>query len=297
MNKPVIRHLIDTTDFSVKEIEDLVVQAKNFQDSNFTDKPLANKLVVNIFFENSTRTRSSFEVAAKRLGADFINFDIAKSSVSKGETLKDTAAILDAMGPSAIIVRHQNAGVASILAQYTQCSIVNGGEGAYAHPSQALLDFFTLKLHLGKIKDKRIGIVGDIKNSRVANSNIELLKRFGAKITLIAPIHFMPLRNDVQKAFKFEEVIDDLDVIMALRTQTERHSFNLYASLEDYALEYKITKELIADKNILVLHPGPVNRNIDIDDEVMQDDRCLVFKQVEYGVLMRMAILENLILK
>ena len=297
MTQSTIRHLIDTKDFSVDEIESLMSQAQAFQDHSLANELLIHKLVVNIFFENSTRTRSSFEVAAKRMGANFINFDIAKSSISKGETLKDTAAMLDAMGPSAIIVRHQNAGVARLLSRYMQCSIINGGEGAYAHPSQALLDLFTLKLHLGNVKNKHIAIVGDIKNSRVANSNIELLKRFGAKITLIAPIHFMPLRNDVQKAYKFDKVIDDLDVIMALRTQTERHSFNLYASLEDYALEYKITKDLIADRNILILHPGPVNRNIDIDDDIMQDDRCLVFKQVAYGVLMRMAILKNLILE
>ncbi len=289
------RHLTDTKDFSKTEITELFERAESFLSGDYPGS-LKHKLVINIFFENSTRTRSSFEVAAKRLGAEVVNLDVATSSSNKGETLSDTAANLDAMGPSAIVIRHKNPGVPKILSRYVRSSIVNGGDGAYAHPTQALLDLFTLQKALVSVEGKRIAIVGDIKNSRVANSNIELLTRFGAKVTLVAPIHFMPNYSNVQKAYRLADVIDDVDAIISLRTQTERHQYPIYASLRDYSLDYKITKKLLGDRNIVLLHPGPVHRNIDIDDEMLDDPRSMVLKQVEHGVVVRMAVLERLIL-
>ncbi len=287
------KNLITTRDLSNEEIEEIFADAKNF----LTKTPvqyLQNRLIITIFFENSTRTRSSFEIAAKRLGAEVVNLDVSKSSTKKGETLYDTAANLDAMGPNAIIVRHKNSGVPHILAKHVNCSLINGGDGAHAHPTQALLDMFTLKRHLKELSGKRVAIVGDIKNSRVANSNIELLERFGAKVILVAPPQFLP-KTDLPCSYSLKEVIDEVDAIMSLRTQTERHKYPIYASLKDYARDFCITKELIKDKNIIILHPGPVHRNIDISDEVLADSRCKVLEQVQNGVAVRMAVLKKLV--
>jgi len=289
-----IRHLIDTTDLSNKEIEEIFKDADHFLNSSAKNL-LKDRLIITIFFENSTRTRSSFEVAAKRLGAQVVSLDVSRSSTKKGETLFDTAANLDAMGPNAIIVRHKNAGVPKILSNYVKCSLINGGDGAHAHPSQALLDLYTIKKYIPNLDGKKIAIVGDIKNSRVANSNIELLTRFKMEITLVAPPHFLP-RKDIKFSYSLKDIIDEVDVIMSLRTQTERHKLPIYASLKDYASNFCITKELIKDKNLIILHPGPVHRNIDIDDEVLKDPRCKVLEQVKNGVAIRMAILKKLIL-
>jgi aspartate carbamoyltransferase catalytic subunit len=288
-----LRHLIDTTCFSTDEIEQLLERAAQLQASPDPDI-LKNKKIITIFFENSTRTRSSFEVAAKNLGAHVISLDVSKSSSSKGETLFDTAANLDAMGPAAIVVRHKNAGVPNILARYVHCPILNGGDGSHAHPTQALLDLFTLRKNLGDVRGKTIAIVGDIKNSRVANSNIELLARFGMNIILVAPPHFMP-SIDLPKSESLRDVIPQVDAIMSLRTQTERHTNQIYASLKDYANGFCVTKELLGERPIIVLHPGPVHRNVDIDDEMMRDARCKVLEQVKNGVAIRMAVLEKLI--
>jgi aspartate carbamoyltransferase catalytic subunit len=290
-----MRHLTDTKDFSKEEILTLFEDAKTFLDGKYRDI-LHHKLVINIFFENSTRTRSSFEIAAKRLGAEVVSLDVATSSSNKGETLRDTAMNLDAMGPSAIVVRHKNAGVPKILSKYVKSSIVNGGDGAYAHPTQALLDLFTLKESIGSVEGKNIAIVGDIKNSRVANSNIELLTRFGANVILVAPPHFMPSYKEMKKVHHLDAIIDEVDAIISLRTQTERHQFPIYASLKDYAKDFKITKEMIGERNIVILHPGPVHRNIDIDDALLDDPRSQVLKQVEHGVAVRMAVLKKLII-
>jgi len=286
-------HLIRTDDFSIDEINLILDDAKLFSSGDFY-KTLSQKLIVTLFFENSTRTKSSFEIAAKRLGAEIVHLDLAKSSTKKGETLVDTAMNLDAMNPDAIIVRHQNAGVPNILSNHTKASIINAGDGAHAHPTQALLDLYTLREHFGDVKAKRIAIVGDIKNSRVANSNIELLGRFGMEITLVAPPHFLP-KTSLKTTHNLKEAIESSDAIMSLRTQTERHSSQIYASLKDYASDFCITKELVGDKDIIILHPGPVHRNIDIDDELLSDSRCKVLKQVTNGVNIRMAVLKKLI--
>lgn len=288
-----MQHLIRTDDFSVDEINEILDDAARYSDGRF-DRILENKIIITLFFENSTRTKSSFEIAAKRLGAEMVHLDVAKSSTKKGETLVDTAMNLDAMGPHAIIVRHQNAGVPKILSDHTQASIINAGDGAHAHPTQALLDLFTLKQHFKNLEGKKIAIVGDIKNSRVANSNIELLTRFGAEVILVAPPHFLP-KTSLRTTHHLQEIIDEVDAIMSLRTQTERHSSQSYASLKDYASDFCITTELVGDRDIILLHPGPVHRNIDICDALLEDKRCKVLEQVTNGVSIRMAILKKLI--
>ena len=286
-------HLIRTDDFSIEEIEEILADAKLFSDGRF-DRVLSDKIIITLFFENSTRTRSSFEIAAKRLGAEMVHLDVANSSTKKGETLVDTAMNLDAMGPHAIIVRHQNAGVPKILSKHTKASIVNAGDGAHAHPTQALLDLYTLKEHFGNVAGKKIAIVGDIKNSRVANSNIELLSRFGMEVILVAPPHFLP-KTKLRTTHRISEIIDEIDAIMSLRTQTERHSSQSYASLEDYASDFCITEELLGERDIILLHPGPVHRNIDITDALLDDKRCKILRQVSNGVNIRMALLKKLI--
>lgn len=288
-----MKHLTRTDDFTKEEIEQLLEDAKKFSDGKF-HRILQDKIIITLFFENSTRTKSSFEIAAKRLGAEVVHLDVAKSSTKKGETLVDTAMNLDSMGPHAIIVRHQNSGVPKILSNHTKASIINAGDGAHAHPTQALLDLYTLKKHFGNIEGKKIAIVGDIKNSRVANSNIELLSRFGMEVILVAPPHFLP-KTQLRTTHHLSEIIDEVDVIMSLRTQTERHSSQSYASLKDYASDFCITEELVGDRDIILLHPGPVHRNIDISDTMLEDKRCKVLEQVSNGVLMRMAVLKKLI--
>ncbi len=288
-----MEHLIRTDDFSVDEINEILDDAKKFSDGRF-DRILQDKIIITLFFENSTRTKSSFEIAAKRLGAEMVHLDVTKSSTKKGETLVDTAMNLDAMGPHAIIVRHQNAGVPKILSKHTKASIINAGDGAHAHPTQALLDLYTLREHFGEVKGKKIAIVGDIKNSRVANSNIELLTRFGIEVILVAPPHFLP-KTALRTTHYIQEVIGEVDAIMSLRTQTERHSSQSYASLKDYASDFCITTELVGDRDIILLHPGPVHRNIDICDALLADERCKVLDQVTNGVNIRMAILKKLI--
>ncbi|AJC87979.1 aspartate carbamoyltransferase catalytic subunit [Campylobacter insulaenigrae] len=291
-----MKHLITTKDFSNQEILELFKDAKSYLDEKERDD-LKGKSVTTIFFENSTRTQSSFESAARRLGAKVLKLDVSRSSSSKGETLFDTAANLDAMAPNVIVVRHKNSGVPYALANYTHCPIINGGDGKHAHPTQALLDLFTIMEYFNyNVKDKKIAIVGDIKNSRVAASNLELLPRFGIDISLVGPPHFMP-NYPIKQFHKLKDIIDDVDIIMSLRTQTERHNIPTYASLKDYANDFCITKKLIKDKELIILHPGPVHRNIDISDEIMADKRSKVLTQVKNGVAIRMAVLKKLILE
>jgi len=289
------KHLTHTKDFSKDEILQIFSYARDFLDFKKRDD-LSGKLIINIFFENSTRTRSSFEIAAKRLGADVVNLDVARSSTSKGETLFDTAANLDAMGPDAIVVRHNRAGVPKILSKYVKCSIINAGDGAHQHPTQGLLDLFTLMQKWGSLEGKKIAIIGDIRNSRVANSDIELFTRFGAKVLLVGPPQFLP-KTHLPTTHNLKDAVEFADALISLRTQTERHKNPTFSSLQDYAQNFKVTKDLIKDKDIFVMHPGPVHRNIDLDDAIMEDERCLVLEQVKNGVAVRMAILKHLLSK
>ncbi|RDU63595.1 aspartate carbamoyltransferase [Helicobacter didelphidarum] len=303
-----LRHLIQTSDLSNDEIRHIFARTANISES---DKVLQNKRFITIFFENSTRTLSSFEIAIKNLGGEVIRLDIANSSTAKGESIADTAATLNAMQPHAIITRHKSAGAPNFLTQFTSCPIINGGDGAHAHPTQALLDLYTMATHFGSLdtkdsnvsqqeiclrgldsmRGKRIAIVGDIKNSRVANSNIALLTRFGVDVTLVAPPHFL-YKTRIKTAYNLRKVIDNIDIIMALRTQTERHNTQIYGSLKDYANRFCVTKDLLGNRDIIVLHPGPVHRNIDIDDEILADSRCKILQQVENGVKIRMSVME-----
>ncbi|MGK0255657.1 MAG: aspartate carbamoyltransferase catalytic subunit [Arcobacteraceae bacterium] len=296
-----MQHLITTADFSNEEIIKLFDDAKLFIDLESNDL-LKGKLIVTLFFENSTRTRSSFEIAAKRLGADVVNLEVQTSSTKKGETVEDTIANLNAMKPDAIIIRHTDCGLPASLVNYVNCPIINAGDGKNAHPTQALLDLYTILDHYNyDVKGKNIAIVGDILNSRVASSNLELLPRFGLIPILVAPKEFNVI-SKYKSVKNIKSVIDDLDIIMSLRVQYERHTFlgtekKLATVTEKYAKKYCITKKLIKDKNLLILHPGPVNRNIDISDEVLQDPRSKVLEQVANGVAVRMACLKKLILK
>ncbi|VAY87521.1 Aspartate carbamoyltransferase [hydrothermal vent metagenome] len=294
--KQLVQHLITTADFTNKEVIDLFHDASLFEDLS-SNSVLNDKLIVTLFFENSTRTRSSFEIAAKRLGAAVVNLEVYTSSTKKGESVEDTVANLDAMKPDAIIIRHSKCGLPASLIEHVNCPIINAGDGMNAHPTQALLDLYTIYKHFNsKIKNKKIAIVGDIKTSRVASSNLELLPRFGIEPILVAPKHFMP-SSSFKKSTLLNEVIDDVDIIMSLRTQLERHKTTYYKNLEEFGKDYCITKKSLPNKNILLLHPGPVNRNIDISDEMLEDKRCKILDQVTNGVAIRMAILKKLILK
>ena len=291
-----MQHLITTADFTNDEIIQLFDDAFIFEDLT-SNNVLEGKLIITLFFENSTRTRTSFEIAAKRLGATIVNLEIQTSSTQKGETIKDTVANLNAMCPDAIIIRHSDCGLPQSLIEDVSCPIINAGDGMNAHPTQALLDLFTIYKHFDtKINGKRLAMVGDIKTSRVASSNLELLPRFGIVPILVAPEHFMPPKKFKKVRF-LKEIIDDVDIIMSLRTQLERHKEVYYKNLEEFGKDYCITQELLGDRDLLILHPGPVNRNIDISDDVLKDKRCKVLNQVTNGVAVRMAILKKLILE
>ncbi len=290
-----MKHLITTSDFSNEEIEILYDDARMFNDLK-SNLSLSGKLVVTLFFENSTRTRSSFEIAAKRLGAQVVSLDVGTSSRSKGETIFDTVANLNAMKPDAIIIRHSECGLPGSLADKVSCPILNAGDGMNAHPTQALLDLFTIIEHFnGDTQGKKIAIVGDVKTSRVAASNVKLLPRFGIEPIIVAPEHFKFENNYFRQVNSLSEIIDEVDIVMSLRTQLERHSQVYYNSLQEYAKDYCITSEIFGNRDILLLHPGPVNRNIDISDEMLDDKRNKILDQVTNGVAVRMAILKKLI--
>jgi len=290
-----MQHLVDTNNFSDQQIQNLLDDAKAFK----TQRPshlLRDKLLITLFFEPSTRTRSSFEVAAKRLGAAVVHLDPSKSSSSKGESLEDTFANLCAMEPDGVIIRHTDNETPQILADMKTTSVINAGAGNYAHPTQALLDLFTLVEHFeGDIKGKTLAIVGDIVSSRVASSAIRLLTRMGMHVVLVAPQSFMP-QSDLPQYENLDDVIDKVDVIMSLRAQLERHDTAHFEDYEEYAKHYCIDAKRLGNRDILVLHPGPVMRNIDISDEILDDPRCKVLTQVKNGVYMRMAILKLLLL-
>jgi aspartate carbamoyltransferase catalytic subunit len=289
-----MQHLIETTDLSDKQIADILGDAKKFK----AQKPIAllrDRLLITLFFENSTRTRSSFEVAAKRLGAAVVHLDPSKSSTKKGESLEDTFTNLCAMEPDGVIIRHGENETPGKLAKMEMTSVINAGAGGYAHPTQALLDLFTMQEHFGDLKGKSIAIVGDIVSSRVASSGIKLFRRMGMNVILIAPHSFMP-ESDLPQYEQLEEVLDQVDVVMSLRAQLERHKTPVYDNYEAYAEHYCLTPERLGDRNILILHPGPVMRNIDISDAILDDPRCKVLEQVKNGVYIRMAILKLLLL-
>ena len=291
-----MQHLIRTSDFSKDEILGLFDDAREFLKFE-PNEILKGKIIVTLFFENSTRTRSSFEIAAKRLGAEVVSLDVSTSSASKGETIYDTVANINAMKPDAIIIRHSECGLPESLLGYVNCPIINAGDGRHSHPTQALLDLFTMYEHFEvKVEGKRIAIIGDVRNSRVAGSNRRLLPRFGIEVSLVAPDCFKYENDDFKQFNTIVEIIDEVDIIMSLRSQMERHNLTYFESLNEYAKDYCVTEELMGDRDILLLHPGPVNRNVDISDEMLKDPRCKVLEQVTNGVAIRAAVLKKLIL-
>ncbi len=262
------------------------------------ERTLEGLAVVNLFFENSTRTLASFEMAAKRLGAEVINFSAGSASISKGESLADTALNLNAMNPDVMVVRHKAAGAATYFAKVTGAAVINGGDGAHEHPTQALLDAFTLTRHWGDIGGKRICIIGDILHSRVARSNISLLNLLNAEVRLCGPATLLPADADrwgVAVYHDLEEAIDGCDAVMALRMQKERMSGGLIPSDREFAALYGLTHARldVAAPDCLVMHPGPMNRGVEIDGALADDpDRAVIMEQAEAGVAIRMAILE-----
>ena len=294
-----MQHLLDTNDFNHEQLQQIMDDASDFKEKMPT-KLLEDKLLITLFFESSTRTRSSFEVAAKRLGASVVHLDPSKSSTNKGESLEDTFENLAAMEPDGVIIRHEFNNTPKKLANKELTPIINAGAGNYAHPTQALLDYFTMMEHFGvkkveELQGKTIAIVGDIVSSRVASSDIRLFHRMGMNVVLVAPKPFMP-ENDLPKYEHLEDVLDSVDIIMSLRAQLERHKAPIFEDYDEYAKEYCITKERLEKRDILLLHPGPVMRNIDISDAMLKDERCKVLTQVKNGVYVRMAILKAILL-
>ncbi|AXS40864.1 aspartate carbamoyltransferase catalytic subunit [Breoghania sp. L-A4] len=260
---------------------------------------LRGRTQINLFFEASTRTQSSFELAGKRLGADVMNMSVASSSVKKGETLIDTAATLNAMHPDLLVVRHASAGAVHLLANKVDCSVVNAGDGAHEHPTQALLDALTMRRHKGEIAQLTVAICGDIRHSRVARSNILLLNALGARVRVIAPSTLLPAGVEnlgVEVFTSMKEGLRDADIVMMLRLQRERMSGAFVPSVREYFRYWGLDAEKLgyAKEDALVMHPGPMNRGVEIDPEIADGPRSLIREQVEMGVAVRMAVLEAL---
>ncbi len=293
-------HILSMSDLTREEIEFIFQTTETFREVG--GRPikkvpaLRGKTVINLFFENSTRTRTSFEIAGKRLSADVINIAKSSSSASKGETLLDTAKNLEAMSPDIIVVRHGSAGAAQALTGILKARIINAGDGAHEHPTQALLDLLTIRDHKKKIEGLHVGIVGDIAHSRVARSNILGLKTFGARVTVVGPKTMVPreiVTYGVGVSHRLEEVIADFDVVMMLRIQTERLDALPYPSLREYSRFFGLNRNILkkAKPDVVILHPGPVNRGVEIAPEVADGPYSLILDQVKNGVAVRMALL------
>ncbi|MBE1236373.1 aspartate carbamoyltransferase catalytic subunit [Phaeovibrio sulfidiphilus] len=263
-------------------------------------RPLDGRTVINLFFENSTRTRTSFELAAKRLGADVINMEVGASSISKGETLIDTAVTLNAMHPEALVIRHADSGAVALLAQKVNCAVVNAGDGAHEHPTQALLDALTIRLRKGRLEGLTVAICGDVAHSRVARSNIHLLTTMGATVRAVGPRSLVPSGVRAMGAEIFHDMregLRDVDIVMMLRVQTERMQGNFFPSAREYFRFFGLDREklALARPDALIMHPGPMNRGVEIDSDVADDfERSVIRMQVEMGVAVRMAVLELL---
>ncbi|HET6669985.1 MAG TPA: aspartate carbamoyltransferase catalytic subunit [Pyrinomonadaceae bacterium] len=297
------KHLLGIRDLSAEEITHLLDTAETFRDVSQREikkvPALRGRTVINLFFEPSTRTRTSFEIAAKRLSADAINISVSTSSVSKGETLLDTARNLEAMAPDCIVVRHSMAGAPNHLARMCNAPIINAGDGAHEHPTQALLDALTIREYKGRIEGLNVAIIGDILHSRVARSNIYLLTKLGASVRVAGPGTLVPpdFGDLVEKGLhverKIEDAIDGADVVMILRIQRERQDAAFFPSMREYAVHYGLHAEHLerATTEAIVMHPGPMNRGIEISSEIADGSRSLILDQVTNGVAVRMAVL------
>jgi aspartate carbamoyltransferase catalytic subunit len=294
------KHLLGLEGVSADDIQLILETARTFRE--ILDRPipkvptLRGQTVVNLFYEPSTRTRISFELAEKRLSADSVNFTTSTSSVKKGETLKDTIRNIAAMKIDMVVVRHQSAGVPKFLTQCVGAAVINAGDGAHEHPTQALLDMFTLKEKFGKLSGLKVAIVGDVSHSRVAGSNIRGLKTMGAEVMLCGPKTLLP--RDVEQfgvhiSYDVEEAIAWADVLNVLRIQLERQETGLFPSLREYHAEFGITLQRLerAKKAITIMHPGPINRGVELDSDVADADYSVILDQVTNGVAVRMAVL------
>lgn len=300
MNKLISKDLLGIRNLSVEEIKLIFDTADKFKE--VLNRPikkvpsLRHLTIANVFFENSTRTKLSFELAQKRLSADIINFSSSVSSVKKGESLLDTINNILVMKVDMIVMRHPNPGAPHFVAKNIDASVVNAGDGTHEHPTQALLDSYTIREKLGKIKNKKIAIIGDIAHSRVAISNIYALQKLGAKVMLCGPSTLIPkyissmgvqIENNIENALKW------CDVANILRIQLERQKDKFFPSLREYSLYYGINKKLLEkiNKNIVIMHPGPINRGVELNSDVADSNNSIILDQVENGVAIRMAVM------
>jgi aspartate carbamoyltransferase catalytic subunit len=296
------RHLLSAADLTRDDAELVLRTAEELR--SLADRPikklpaLRGRTVVNLFFEDSTRTRISFEAAAKRLSADVINFAAKGSSLSKGESLKDTALTLEAMGADAIVIRHGASGAPHRLAHtgWTRSSVVNAGDGTHEHPTQALLDAFTMWRHLGSLDGRRVAVVGDVLHSRVARSNALLLRTLGAEVTLVAPPTLLPVGVegwDVETSYDIDAVLPKADAVMMLRVQQERMNAAFFPTVREYSRRYGLDSRRMAmlQDHTLVMHPGPMVRGMEITADVADSSRSVIVEQVTNGVAVRMAVL------
>lgn len=294
------RHLLGTENLSAAEITTILDLGERFLE--IADRPikkvptLRGKTVINLFLEPSTRTRTSFEIAAKRLSADAVNVGGSGSSTVKGETLIDTARNLDAMSPDVVVVRHDQAGAAAMLARQLRAAVVNAGDGAHEHPTQALLDCSTIRAHKGRIEGQTVAICGDVAHSRVARSNIFALRTLGATVRVAGPRTLMPLgieRLGVEVHDRLEPALADADVVMMLRIQTERRAGGRFPNAREYSRYFGLNPQrlALARPDAIVMHPGPMNRGVEIDPAVADGPRSVILDQVARGVAIRMAVL------
>jgi aspartate carbamoyltransferase catalytic subunit len=297
------RHILGIEGLSHQEITGLLDLAEEFVELNRQIEKkrasLRGRTLINLFFENSTRTQASFELAGKRLGADVMNMSVGSSSMNKGETLTDTAVTLNAMRPDLIVVRHHASGAVELLARKVDCSVINAGDGTHEHPTQALLDALTIRRNKGRIAGLTVAICGDIMHSRVARSNIILLNALGARVRVVAPSTLLPPgieRFGVEVTRDMREGLVDADIVMMLRLQRERMNGSLVPSVSEYFHYFGLDEKKLgyAKPDAMVMHPGPMNRGVEIDSMVADGAHSLIREQVEMGVAVRMAVLEAL---
>ena len=293
------QHLLGLADYSADDIRFILDQTTSFRE--ILDRPvpkiptLRDKTIVNLFYENSTRTRISFELAQKRMGADVLNFSALASSTKKGESLKDTIRNIESMKIDMVVVRHESPGAAHFLARIVDANIINAGDGAHEHPTKALLDMFSMKQRLGQIKRLKVAIIGDILHSRVVRSNIIGLTKLGAEVVLCGPKTFMPVFVEdlnVKVTYNLDEALAWCDVAMALRIQLERQEQGLFPSLREYHERFGIKMDHLEKyPNFVIMHPGPINRGVEMESDVADSDRAIILNQVTNGLAVRMAVL------
>ena len=297
-------HIRGIDDLGKSGIEEILALSDHFHEVSTRRIPkvpaLRGKTIALLFYEDSTRTRLSFETASKRLSADSLNFSIGSSSVKKGESLRDTIETISAMGVDAIVVRHGSAGVPWMLPRWTDAAVINAGDGSHEHPTQALLDCYTIRKNLGELNGKRIAIVGDIKHSRVARSNVKAFLALGASVTLVGPKTLMPFNTDdwgVETTDQFDSVIGDSDVLYMLRMQLERQQKSFVPSLREYAKEYGLSDSRAQSMKpeSLIMHPGPMNRGVEVSSNIKEHPKSVVNNQVANGVIIRMSALYYLL--